>query len=91
MHTWQSKHTVHGVSAAAAGFPLSSCDLEEVVLHALQLKAIHLALVTSQRKLEGNYEALRQERVRTHDNSLLSAHMPELWVLSMRSSCSSVT
>eukprot|EP00882_Tetradesmus_deserticola_P033425 GHRQ01038186.1.p1 GENE.GHRQ01038186.1~~GHRQ01038186.1.p1 ORF type:complete len:279 (+),score=130.37 GHRQ01038186.1:234-1070(+) len=27
------------------------------------LKAIHLALVTSHRKLEGNYEALRQERV----------------------------
>jgi glutamine synthetase len=66
MHTWQSKHTVHGVVAAAAGVPLSSCNLGEVVLHVLQLKAIHLALVTSHRKLEGNYEALRQERVRTH-------------------------
>lgn len=30
----------------------------------MQLKAIHLALVTSHRKLEGSYESLRQERVR---------------------------
>jgi hypothetical protein len=38
----------------------------------LQLKAIHLALVTSHRKLEGSYEALRQERVRITQSSLLS-------------------
>jgi hypothetical protein len=51
-----SATSVHHAQSAYSGTSLISL--------LMQLKAIHLALVTSHRKLEGSYESLRQERVR---------------------------